>query len=109
MRRMVAVIELGVIIMMYVRWKDILPLFRNYLQQQLPAKAYVPQFVTSSVDRLRVRVLGSASAARELGPQSIAQERKLKRLEDAGVLPAAHEPVGAQPVANDNDPSGLVG
>jgi hypothetical protein len=75
-RRMVAVIEWGIIIMMYVRWKDILPLFRNYLQQQLASKASVPQFVTSPV-------------------------------EDAGVLQVANEPAGAQPVANDNDPSGL--
>lgn len=103
MRKVVAVIEWGIIIVMYVRWKDVLPLFGNYLQRHLAVEANVPQRVASPVDRLLGRVLGSPRAALDLGAVTVAKERNL---EDAGVLQPGHQAVGVQPVANDNDPAG---
>jgi hypothetical protein len=106
MSKVIAVIEWGIIIVMYVRWKDVLPLFRNHLQQHLAAKADVPQLVASPVDRFLGRILGSPGAPLELGAVTLSRERKFEDLEDAGVLQPGHQAVGVQPVANDNDPAG---
>jgi hypothetical protein len=107
--KMVAVIEWGIIIVMYVRWKDVLPLLRDHLNEHFAAEANVPRLVASPIDRLLSRrVLGSPGAALDLGAVSFPKKREFQHLEEAGVRQPGHQAVGAQPVANDNDPAGLL-
>ena len=105
-RKMIAVFEWALIIVMYVRWKDVLPLFRDNLQMQLTAKANVFRFVPFSIYRFLGRVRCKPGAA--LNPSAVALPNKpeLKHLEDAGILQTDHQSVGMQAVSNDNQARG---
>ena len=105
MRKVIAVIEWGIIIVAYVRWKDLPPLLRYDLQQHLAAKADVSPFVPFSIYRLLGRVLGRPGAPFDFGAVAFSNKREFKNLEDAGILQPRHQAVGVQPVANDNHPA----
>ena len=103
MRKVIAVIEWGIIIVMYVRWVDVRSFFRSNVQQPLAAKAKVARSVPLAIDRRLGRVFGRPPAALDFGPISIPQRREFRNLEDAGILHPRHQADG--PVANDNHPA----
>ena len=54
------------------------------------------------------RVLGLPCAPLDVGAVALAQKREFKHREDAGVLEPGHEPVGVQPVADEDGAAVLV-
>jgi hypothetical protein len=107
-RKMIAVFEWAIIIVMYVRWKDVLPLFRDNLQMQLTAKANVFRFAPFSIYRFLGRVRRKPGAA--LNPSEIAlpNNQELEHLEYAGVLQTGDQSVSMQAISNDNQARGLL-
>ena len=102
MRKVIAVIEWGIIIVMYVRWVDVRSFLRSNVQQPLAAKAKVARLVPLAIDRRVGRLFGRTGAAPDLGAISIPQRREFRNLEDAGILQQRHQADGVRPVANDN-------
>ena len=108
MRKVIAVIEWGIIIVMYVRWVDVVSFLRDNVQQPLAAKANVARCVPLAIDRRLGWVFGRLGPALDFGAISIPQRGEFKHLEDAGILQPRHQAADVQSFANDNRPAGAV-
>ena len=102
MRKVIAILEWGIIIVMYVRWVDVQSFFRTNVQQPLAAKANVVRSVPLAIDRRLGQVLGRPGAVLDVRRLSVPQPREFKTLEDAGILKPRHQAASVQPAANDN-------